>query len=109
MNARRATIAESDWIEVSKQVPCLACALFHEQPDTPAEYHHTDGQTKPNAHFKGFSLCEKHHRISDNRHPKSWISWHGDGKSLFEARYMVAGAFIAEQERRVAEIHSLTV
>lgn len=109
MQSRTATKYEKEYLKLSEQVPCLACALFHDTPDTPAEFHHICGKTKIEAHLNGFSLCEKHHRISDTRHPKRWISRHGDGRMIFEARYMPEGAFLLEQQREVARIKNMAV
>lgn len=109
MNGRDATKAEAEWIEKSKQIPCLVCKLYHNIPDTPAEYHHIDGQTKPGAHFKGFSLCARHHRIKDNQSPPRWISRHGSGRVIFEARYMPEGAFLVVQQELVRQLEGDTV
>ncbi len=99
--SRTPTKAEADWIALCVQIPCLACSQFAGIPDSPAEYHHTRGKTDPGAHLDGFSLCARHHRISDTQHPKRWISRHGDGKRLFEARYCPEGQFLAMQRQAV--------
>lgn len=109
MNGRTPNVEEQIWLDKCHQVPCLACMLFHDIPDSPAEYHHTRGQRKPGAHFLGFSLCTKHHRISDHQHPKRWISRHGDGRTIFQAKYMQEGAFVEEQRREVTRLESQTV
>jgi hypothetical protein len=101
MNGRTPTKDEKIWLEKCQQIPCIVCAMFHGIADSPAEIHHTDGQQKPNAHLKTLSLCTRHHRISDNRHPKRWISRHGDGKLLFQSRYM--------PERELLEYQALQV
>jgi hypothetical protein len=101
LKSRTPTAEEKEWLELSHLVPCLACALFHDTHDTPAEYHHVNGKMRIDAHRDGYSLCEKHHRVRDNQHPKRWISRHGDGRTLFEARYMPEGAFVQEQRRAV--------
>ncbi len=109
MKSRQPNKEERDWLEKSFQVPCLACSLFHEEDDTPAEYHHIRGHNDKGAHLLGFSLCAKHHRISDRAHPKRWISRHGDGKHIFEDRYMMEGAFLEIQQEMVAQVATSTI
>lgn len=99
--SRTPTKEEREWLQWCFQIPCLACKHFAGVYDTPAEYHHTRGKTDPGAHLDGFCLCERHHRISDTQHPKRWISRHGDGKRLFEARYCKEGEFLALQRKEV--------
>ena len=106
---RKPTVLEQDWLNHSFQIPCLACRLFHNVEDSPAEYHHINGKTKPGAHFAGFSLCSKHHRISDTIHPKRWVSRHGDGKRIFQDRYMPEGAFLKEQQKQVLALRKRTI
>ena len=109
MKSRTPRKEEQVWLDKSFQVPCLACSIFHEAEDTPAEYHHMKGHTHDNVHLLGFSLCDKHHRISDTLHPKRWISRHGDGKVLFEERYMKEGAFLERQKEMVAQVETSTI
>jgi len=106
---RTPTKEEQEWLDLSHQVPCLACKHYAEAPDTPAEYHHTRGKTEPGAHLDGFSLCERHHSIPDNFHPKRWISRHGDGKRLFELRYCSEREFIKLQRAEVEAIKECRV
>lgn len=101
MNGRKPTALEASWLGKCQQIPCLACSLFHDVHDTPAETHHIRGQRGKLAHLESFSLCPRHHRQSDTHHPKRWISRHGDGKRLFESRYMPEKAFLAEQAQRI--------
>jgi hypothetical protein len=100
-DTRVPTALEAEHLKWSYQVPCLVCKHYHGFPDSPAEYHHAYGRKKPGCHFNGFSLCAKHHRIADTRRPKRWISRHGDGKQVFEARYRVEGAFVALQKEEI--------
>ena len=102
MQSRTPNAVERAYLELAFQIPCLACALFHDANDTPAEYHHTRGKTEPNAHLAGFSLCSRHHRIADPQ--KRWISRHGDGKTAFEKRYMSEADFLTEQRSQILEL-----
>jgi hypothetical protein len=65
------------------ELGCIACRVMG-FADTPAEIHHIDGKTKPNAHFLTIPLCPPHHRYGldgedvVSRHPH---------KRKFEAKY----------------------
>ena len=48
---------------------------------SPAAIHHTDGKTKPEAHFKVLPLCAAHHQ-----HGGYGVALHA-GKAQFESRY----------------------
>jgi hypothetical protein len=104
MKGRTPNKNEKVWLNHSHLIPCLACSIFHDTPDTPAEYHHIRGKTKEGAHLNGFSLCASHHRHKDNEKPPRWISRHGDGKAQFEARYMPENGFLEEQKRKVMQL-----
>jgi len=109
MQSRNAKKSEKRHLLLSRLVPCLACALFHDEPDTPAEYHHTSGKTAPDCHFKGFSLCVNHHRIKDSHKPPRWISRHGDGLAAFEQRYRPESSFVLEHKRALKVLEAMTV
>ena len=102
LKSRTPNKAEKNWLDLSHQIPCLACSLFHGVHDTPAEYHHIKGKTALNAHLTGFSLCANHHRHKDAQ--KRWTSRHGDGLKAFERAYMPEINFLSEQIERVNEL-----
>ena len=104
MNGRTPTAVEREWLAKVLQVPCVVCSEFHGVLDSPAEIHHTNGQTKPDAHLKTLSLCSNHHRISDTRHPKRWISRHGDGRRIFESRYIPEKALLEIQADKIKKL-----
>lgn len=91
------------------QLPCVVCKHHGIAEDSPGEYHHTNGKTAPGAHYDGFVLCARHHRIPDTVKPKRWVSRHGDGKALFEARYRPETEFIELQIRDVEAFKSCQV
>ena len=62
---------------------CIVCKLFY-QCDSPAEIHHIDGKTKPEAHLKTIPLCFRHHREGVNN--ELYVSRH-PFKHEFEERY----------------------
>ena len=109
MKSRTADTEEKAWLDCLEQLPCIVCEFFHGEDDTPAETHHIDGKTKPKAHLKTIRLCDKHHRHKDNRHPKRWLSRHGDGKRIFQDRYLHEMKLLELQGKRVSELLENTV
>lgn len=101
---RTPTSQESYWLELCQQLSCIVCERFHGVPDSPCEVHHLRGKTDPDAHLDTISLCTRHHRVSDNHHPKRWISRHGDGKRLFEARYAPEKQLLEWQRDRALKL-----
>ena len=65
------------------QLGCIVCRI-HYQCETPAEVHHIDGKTKPEAHLKTIPLCFRHHREGANN--ELYVSRH-PFKHEFEERY----------------------
>ena len=106
LSGRNPTRDEASWLDMVKQTPCIACAQFHDEPNSVSEIHHIEGKTKALAHKKSFALCAFHHRIKDNQTPPRWVSRHGDGKRAFEERYMTEEAFLMEQTRQCKRIKS---
>lgn len=109
MQSRKADSTEKVWLNLIGQLPCIVCEMFHGADDTPAEIHHIDGKTKPNAHLKTIKLCAKHHRHKDNSHPKRWMSRHGDGKFKFQTRYIHELGLLDLQRHKVAELKMMLV
>jgi len=65
------------------QLGCIVCRV-HYDCDSPAEVHHIDGKTKPDAHLKTIPLCFRHHREGVNS--EFYVSRH-PFKHEFEERY----------------------
>jgi len=65
------------------QLGCIVCRL-HLDCETPAEVHHIDGKTKPEAHLKTIPLCFHHHREGVNN--DTYVSRH-PYKAEFVKRY----------------------
>ena len=78
---RTPTAEEKQWMDRIVQVGCIVCRRFYGQY-TPAEVHHLDGKTKPDAHLKSIGLCPNHHRING----RGWVTRHPN-KAVFEAKF----------------------
>ncbi|MDH5572902.1 MAG: Ref family protein [Gammaproteobacteria bacterium] len=82
MKGRKPTSKEEAHIKLVVGLGCIVCLL--DGIHTPCEVHHTDGKTKPGAHFWILGLCYYHHRGGadcqeyTSRHPH---------KAAFEDRY----------------------
>jgi hypothetical protein len=84
MKGRAPTAEEQRFMDKAGQFPCMACTVdgIH---NTEISLHHTDGRTKPGAHFKVLPLCAPHHQ-QDDTDPLRRPSVHGR-KATFTARY----------------------
>lgn len=83
MQGRSPNKKEKQWMDSISNFGCIVCKLFY-QCNSPAEIHHIDGKTKPEAHFKTLPLCYKHHREGVNN--DMYVSRH-PFKREFEKRY----------------------
>lgn len=83
MQGRAPNKKEKQWMDSISNFGCIVCKLFY-QCDSPAEIHHIDGKTKPEAHLKTLPLCYKHHREGVNN--DMYVSRH-PFKKEFESRY----------------------
>lgn len=83
MKGRTPTADEKRHMTAVSALGCIVCRLFM-QTYSPAEIHHTDGKTKPGAHFKVLGLCHWHHRGGNDC--ETYTSRH-PFKTEFEARY----------------------
>jgi rubredoxin len=83
MQGRTPNKKEKQWMDSISNFGCIVCKLFY-QCDSPAEIHHIDGKTKPEAHLKTLPLCYKHHREGVNN--ELYVSRH-PFKKEFENRY----------------------
>ena len=53
-----------------RELGCIVCRM-RGFPGSPAEIHHVDGKTKPDAHMKVLPLCYHHHRGGNDSEPIS--------------------------------------
>jgi hypothetical protein len=91
MKGRNPTKQEKEWMDMISQIGCVVCKKFLDC-FSPAEVHHIDGKTKPEAHLKTIPLCYRHHRDGANnetyvsRHPfkNDFINRYGSEESLLE-------------------------
>lgn len=96
LKGRTPTAEESRYMAAINQIGCIACRNMG--IDTPPEYtliHHTDGKTKPGAHFLTLPLCWGHHdRCSPygfHRNPTEWQAVHGTEEELMDQCARLAG------------------
>jgi hypothetical protein len=83
MRGRSPTKKEKEWMDSIANFGCVVCHLFY-GCYSPAEIHHIDGKTKPQAHLLTLPLCFKHHREGANN--DMYVSRH-PFKNEFERRY----------------------
>ena len=83
MKGRSPTKKEREWMDKIVQIGCIVCRE-HLHCYSPAEVHHIDGKTKPEAHFNTLPLCYNHHREGANN--DAYVSRHPFRKE-FEKRY----------------------
>ena len=60
MKGRNPTAAEKAWMNTVAEYGCYCCRELGIYNDY-ILLHHTQGRTKPNAHFHVIPLCDKHH------------------------------------------------
>jgi len=89
MKGRNPTAEESRHMARVNQIGCIAC--LNMGIETPPEYtliHHTDGKTKPGAHFKVLPLCDGHHsryeKTGFHNNPTRWEQEHGTEQELLD-------------------------
>lgn len=96
---RTPTTVEQIWMDRIVQVGCVICWIYRAQY-TPAEVHHIEGKTKPNAHLLTLPLCGRHHRFKGEH----WVSRHGNGKKAFESAYMSEADLLEVTQSLVEEM-----
>jgi len=89
VKGRSPTAAEKRHMTKVRELGCLAC--YNMGIETPVEYtciHHTDGKTKPNAHFKVLPLCDLHHsryhKTGLHNNLNRWEAEHGTQEDLLK-------------------------
>lgn len=99
MKGRNPTAEEKRHMSAVAALGCIVCKI-HNDIYTPCGIHHTDGKTKPGAHFKVLGLCDGHHQISSPT--GEWATRHGPGrnagKSNFEEAYGTEEWLMAQTE-----------
>jgi rubredoxin len=91
MKGRNPNKKEKIWMDSISTLGCIVCRL-HYDCESPAEIHHIDGKTKPDAHMNTIPLCYRHHREGVNndlyvsRHPykTEFIERYGTEEHLLE-------------------------
>ena len=89
MKGRNPKADEKRHMDAVRLLGCIACK--NQGIDTPPEYtciHHTEGKTKPNAHFKVLPLCDAHHsryhKTGFHYNPTEWQAIHGTQSELLQ-------------------------
>lgn len=98
MLGRTPTSAEKKHMELVSKLPCIACekdGFFNDY----ISLHHTDGRTKPGAHFKVLPLCPYHHQ-HDDKDPWQRIGIH-PYKAKFEALYGTSDELLDEIQSKI--------
>jgi|TARA_R110000850_G_scaffold206196_1_gene332438 hypothetical protein len=83
MKGRTPTVEEKKWMSAISDFGCVVCKKFL-GVTSPAEIHHIDGKTKPEAHFNSIPLCYLHHRAGEDN--ERFTSRH-PSKAKFVERY----------------------
>lgn len=84
MKGRTPTAAEQQWMDMARDVGCIACIIAGRiVPYTvPAEYtaiHHINGRTQAGAHFNTIPLCPADHQTGEFARHRN--------KAVFESTY----------------------
>ena len=95
MKGRQPTVAERRHMDAVAELGCVVCrrefGVF-----SPAAIHHTDGKTKPGAHFLVLPLCGAHHQTGGYG-----VAIHA-GRVEWERRYGTQAELMAWIEAQLA-------
>ena len=83
MKSRNPSAEEKRWMSQIVEFGCVVCRKYI-GVTSPAEVHHIDGKTKPDAHFNSIPLCYSHHRAGEDN--ERFTSRH-PSKAKFVERY----------------------
>ncbi|HAZ80764.1 MAG TPA: recombinase [Porticoccaceae bacterium] len=83
MKSRTPSVQEKKWMSAMAEFGCVICKKLY-GVTSPAEIHHIEGKTKPDAHLLTIPLCYAHHRAGEDN--EKFTSRH-PSKSRFIARY----------------------
>ena len=92
LKGRQPNMAEASHMADVVDLGCIVCR--NKGFNSPAEIHHTQGKTKPNAHFLVLPLCFEHHRMGSDKEP---ISRH-PYKKRFEEAYGTEEELLSQVE-----------
>lgn len=95
MLGRKPTAKEKRHMSRVADLGCIVCILQN-LGDSPAAIHHTEGKTKPGAHFLVLPLCGAHHQTGGYG-----VALHA-GKKEFERRYGTE-SYLLEQTNLLLE------
>lgn len=98
MKGRAPTVAEKVHMYLVGSMPCIACEKDGFYNDY-VSLHHTDGRTKPDAHFQVLPLCGPHHQHDDTDQLKR-IGIH-PYKARFEALYGASDELLNEIKLKI--------
>ena len=84
------------------ELGCIVC--LNKGFSNPAEIHHTQGKTKPDAHLMVLPLCFEHHRKGGDKEP---ISRH-PYKKRFEKAYGTEEELLKQVEELISGDHNVT-
>ncbi|EGR2118944.1 recombinase [Vibrio cholerae] len=109
LKGRKPTVDEQRVMDAFGKLGCIAC-LMKGRLRPLVSIHHTDGRTKPNAHYRTLPLCENHHDTPAEKsvidmYPdlipihakgkvggkKEWYKQNGSEAELLKACYKLAG------------------
>jgi hypothetical protein len=93
MKGRTPTTAEKAHMNLVGNMPCIACEKDGYY-NNHISLHHTDGRTKPGAHFNVLPLCAPHHQ-HDDTDPMGRIGIH-PYKARFEDKYGTSEELLKE-------------
>lgn len=100
MKGRTPTAAEKRHMDRVVQLGCVVCWL-EQLGFTPAEIHHLEGKTKPDAHRKVLPLCFPHHRSGVKC--DEYVSFH-PWKSEFHSRYGTAEELLSAVDQMLERV-----
>ena len=94
MRGRNPTAAEKKWLTAVCGIGCIVCRNEMGITDSEVSPHHTDGTTKPDAHFKAIPLCDCHHQKPCPT--GTWATRHGPGRRT--GKYEFEKAYGTEED-----------
>jgi hypothetical protein len=97
LKGRQPNMEEANHLADVSELGCVVC--LNRGFNNPAEIHHTQGKTKPNAHLKILPLCFEHHRRGGDKEP---ISRH-PYKKRFEEAYGTEEELLKQVEELIKE------
>lgn len=97
MKGRSPTAQEKKYMDMVCDHGCLVCRDLMGYGYSPCCPHHTDGKTKPEAHFKIIGLCGNHHQNG------------GEGVAIHFNKYQFEQNYGTEQDLLILQMRVLGV